>query len=192
MEQQRNPEGERPQSQPNEELPPDITKFHQLLFDFEHEIDQHGWDQPPALFALNHVDDHVVGIHQMHPRGLANHAGILVEAVTEVLSAPEISQDLPTILGPGYFGLLLTFEGWGRYGEAAATTDTNRSLADQVGSVECRVLLLRTVNGQQLMLRRIRGQEPTLAPQGAMGGALVDVLDVLSTNLDEALRRTKS
>jgi hypothetical protein len=116
----------------------------------------------------------------------------LVEAVTEVLSTPEISQALPTILGPGYFGLLLTFEGWFRYGEDVATTDPSKSLADQVGSVECRGLLLHTVYGQQLMLRHIRGQEPTLAPQGDMTGALVDVLDVLSTNLDEALRGTKS
>jgi hypothetical protein len=191
MEQQPcNPEGE--QSLPSKELPPDITRFHQLLFDFEHEIDQRGWDQPPSLFALNHVDDDMVGIRPMHPRGFADHAGILVEAVTEVLGAPELSEDLPTILGPGYFGLLLTFEGWGRHGEAAATTDPNRSLADQVGSAECRVLLLHTVYGQHLMLQRIRGQEPTLAPQGAMTGPLVDVLDVLSTNLDEALRRTKS
>ncbi len=165
---------------------PDTDTLSRLMQSFEQEINQLGWDRPALLFTLNRFSEHEVAIAPLTPPSLGASALELVEAITDTLKTFGPTRDIRQLLKPNYFGLLLTFEAWGRFDDNAVTTDPYRSLADQPGSVECRMVLVHTAGGQRLALSRIRGQEPVLA-QGFLGGDLAYALNDMTTTINELL-----
>ncbi|MFC0430013.1 hypothetical protein [Kutzneria buriramensis] len=127
-----------------------------MLASLEQEITRSGWDQPPRLFTLDRLSDREVGIRPLVAPEASVDPELLLSVAAEDFATPPYRHALPSVLGPSYFGLLISFEGWARVGANVETTDPDRPLADQVGSEECRVLVLRTRAGRELMLRRLR------------------------------------
>jgi hypothetical protein len=138
-----------------------------MLASLEQEITRSGWDQPPRLFTLDRLSDQEVGIRPLVAPDASADPELLLSVAAEEFATQPYQHALPSVLGPSYFGLLISFEGWTRVGADVETTDPDRPLADQVGSVECRVLVLRTRTGQELMLRRLRGGHHQVVSTGA-------------------------
>lgn len=158
-----------------------------MLASLEQKITRSGWDQPPRLFTLDRLSDQEVGIRPIVAPDAGVDPELLLSVASEEFATPPYRQALPTVLGPTYFGLLVSFEGWAREGADVMTTDPDRPLADQVGSVECRVLVLRTRAGRELMLRRLRGGRRVVSNGvGPVLHELRSLMDVVNAAWDAA------
>jgi hypothetical protein len=169
------------------ERPPELGELTEMLFAFERQLDGGGWDQPSCVFSLNHMPDDIIGIRPLLTPPPGVHPATLMEWATEDIRTDEGQEQLIETLGSGYFGLVLACEGWSRAGDSLATTDPTRPFADQLGSVECRVVNLRTVDGTEVTVERLRGQEPQLHPNVTLG-RIPDAMSNLMDSIANALR----
>lgn len=171
------------------ERSPELAELTEMLFAFEQHLDRDGWDQPSRVFSLNHVSEDFIGIRPLLTPPPGVHPATLMEWAIEDIQTEEGQEQLIETLGSGYFGLVLTCEGWSRAGDSLATTDPARPFADQLGSVECRVVNLRTVDGTELTVERLRGQEPQIHPNVTLGripDAMTSLMDSIAAALREA------
>jgi hypothetical protein len=178
---------EQPPSNEQHELEPGLPELIPMLLSLEAQIQEQGWDQPPQVYALHTLDGDLIAVAPlMSPEAQASsgHPADFMDAITQQLQAPDAPAP-PASGRSGFFGLVVAHEAWGRFDAAAATADPTRSLADQVGSVECRMLLLSTVQGTELLLRRIRGQEPVLMPPGQLVGQIPESMRALVAAISE-------
>lgn len=166
---------------------PGIDELAGVMVAVEQKLDDEGWDQPPRIFTLHHAADGGIDVHGLLAPGKGVHLPALLEVAAEEMRSAEYADRVRSRLAAGYFGLLLSYEAWARFGPQALTTDPSRSLADQPGSVECRLVTIRTVCGQELTYQHVRGRESGFLPPGAHQGRLIDGLRRFMDSLD-ALR----
>lgn len=181
-----------PHEQPADTPPeqePGIEELAGLLVAVEQRLDDDGWDQPPRIFTLNHTADGDITVQTLLAPDKGVHLPTLLEAAAAEIRSPEHADRVRLRFNSGYFGLLASGEVWARFGLQALTTDTNRPLADQPGSIECRLVTLRTVGGQELTYQHTRGGESGFLPPGAQQGRLIDGLRNFMDSV-EALRTT--
>lgn len=169
------------------EREPGIDELADMLVAVEQRLDDDGWDQPPRIFTLHHAVDGGIDVHGLLAPGKGVHLPTLLEVAADEIRSPEYADRVRFRLDAGYFGLLVSSEVWARLGLEALTTDTSRPLADQPGSVECRLVTIRTIGGQELTYQHVRGRESGFLPSGAQGGRLIDGLRRFMDSL-EALR----
>ena len=167
------------------EQEPSIGDLAEMVVAVEQRLDDDGWDQPPRIFTLNHAADGGIAVHGLLAPNMRLHLPTLLETAAEEVRAPEFGDRVRSLLGAGYFGLLVSSEAWARLGPEALTTDTRRSLADQPGSVECRLVTIRTVSGQELTYQHVRGHDSAFLP-GAPEGRLNDGLRRFMHSLEAA------
>lgn len=166
---------------------PEGRQLTHMLADFEQEVDQYGWDQPPWLFQLRRLSD-----EQLTVRALASPEADV--SLTEFIQrfAADVRSRGPALglsrgQGPAYDGLLLAFEAWGMPKESGLPFDPCLPAADQPGAAEFRRLYLRTARGGELAVQRVRGQEPTQLV-GRIEDPVVEAVRELTDALNEALR----
>lgn len=172
------------------EQEPGIDELAGLLVAVEQKLDDDGWDQPPRVFTLNHTANGSITVHGLLAPDRGVHLPTLLEVATEEARSPELADRMRSRLHMGYFGLLVSSEAWARFGPQALTTDTSRRLADQPGSVECRMVTICTVGGQELTYQHVRGRDSGFLPPGAQQGRLIDGLRRFMDSL-EAVRTSR-
>lgn len=173
---------------PNEEhrAEPGPTELVTMLLSLEAELHGQGWDQPAQVFALHTLQGSAVSLMPLmsHETQMScGHPATFMDALTHQLHAADAPQP-PTTDHGVFFGLVVVHEAWGRFGAAAATADPTKPLADQVGSVECRMIYLSTVRGTELLLWRIRGQQPVVMPSALFVGQIPESMRLLVAAMD--------
>lgn len=127
------------------------------------------------MYALARRADQRVAATPLFPSHEPVSPNVLLQATRAVAESGLFAERLRPRLGTGYCGFLVVFEGWSRTDAHAFATDPRRRFPDQLGSRECRMVLLCTTDGHESSVIRIRGEQPTLNGY-RMGGAVHDAL----------------